>query len=314
MPSNPRSTNRPEPTSRAAIAGLALVLLAAGGETAQSAPRVECAAGAVEVEARHVPLGDLLRRLARQCRLDLRLQAPLPEPVDVAFRAISLRHAVERILEGRGHAYGFSRPAMGDGDRRSTLWVFNDRSRVDGRAPDRVGRVTHEADPRLAPLLASLALPDAGRRQDTVFRLAHVGGEVAAGAIAERALFDEDATVREEALAGLGQIGGSTQVPALERALLDPERRVRQAAVWALAEIGGDAAARALATVLADDDPSLRAEAVYALGEIGGESAAYLLESALADERASVRDTAGEVLENLAESSARHIAGGVESR
>ncbi len=283
---------------RLAAIGISLVLLAGGGEADEGALRVEAADGVVEVAARNVPLGELLRELARQCHLDLHLDAPLPEPIDLEFRALSVQHAVERIFQGGAHAYGYSRPSPG-GDRRATLWVFTGRSGDDARSAGEADRVTHQADPRLAPLLAALAEPDAERRSDTVFRLAQLGGEMAAAALADRALFDEEPAVREEALTGLGEIGDANHLATLEGALLDPEMRVREAAVWALAEIGGDEAAWALATALSDEDPSLRAEAAYALGEIGGEGAVHLLERALADERQSVQEAAAEMLAEL---------------
>ena len=113
------------------------------------------------------------------------------------------------------------------------------------------------------------------------------------------ALFDPAGPVREEAVAGLGEIGGPDAVGALERVLLDPDLAVRTAAVDALAAIGDGIAAQALGFALTDEETALRELVVDHLGEIGSTEAIRLLQRALADESDLVREAAAERLAEL---------------
>ncbi len=177
----------------------------------------------------------------------------------------------------------------------STLWVFAAPESGESDGDD-------AAQPLEAALRLALADADSKVRLKAVAELPEVGGDQAAAALAAAALFDQDSSVREEAVYGLGEMGDETTVQILEQALMDPDEGVRETAIEAFTDIGGDDAVRALAFALSDEDPSLRADAVHALGEIGGEAAIRALQQALADEQSSVRKAAAAVLTDARES------------
>ncbi len=161
------------------------------------------------------------------------------------------------------------------------------------------------SDAVLAQLSLALDDFDPEVRLEAVAEMAGLGGPQVAVKLADVALFDEDALVREEAIYGLADIDmgdEETILPTLERALFDPVPLVREAAVEAVIEIGGDDSARVLAFTLHDDDAELREEAVYALGEIGGQLALGYVLQAMADEDDAVRDAAAQVLEQRSRS------------
>lgn len=156
-------------------------------------------------------------------------------------------------------------------------------------------------DEDLKRLRLALSDEDAGTRIRALVELADHGGDEATAALAASALSDVDASVREEAILGLGETGDESRLDILEQALMDTNDGVREAAIEALSDIGGDDAAWTLAIALTDQASFLREEAVYALGGIGGEIAVGLLQQALADEEESVREAAADVLAELSE-------------
>ena len=105
---------------------------------------------------------------------------------------------------------------------------------------------------------------------------------------------------REDAMAGLADIGDSDVVETLQHGLSDPDDNVREAAIESLAELGGAESVRALSVVLNDPDAGIRIDAVDALGEIGGAEAIELLKAAMTDENHTVREAAAEWLTELA--------------
>jgi HEAT repeat protein len=159
----------------------------------------------------------------------------------------------------------------------------------------RIGRTTDCP----GPLELALFHSDTRVRLAAISELTDGGSEGSAEILAAVALTDNEVAVREEAIFGLGEIGGEAGLPVLQQALADPDRRVREAAINAVADIGGDDSAWALATSLNDDDPALREQTIYALESIGGEAAIVLLKQALADEHDFIRRVAEEALEDL---------------
>lgn len=162
---------------------------------------------------------------------------------------------------------------------------------------------TAEADERIARLEEALADTGAKVRREAISELVDMGGEEAAAALTATALFDEDPSLRVEAVYGLGEIGGQTSSRILEGALLDADPEVREAAIDAVIDIGGEESAWTLAIALNGEDTVLREQAVHALGEIGGELAIVILKQALADEETSIREAAAAVLAELGQKS-----------
>lgn len=268
-------------------------------EQAQAAPgyaHVETAHQLVTVVARDACLKDLLGEVARQNGVVIVSHDPLDERVTLEFRNLPLRKAMERVLRDRSFVWQSARAPAGANSLRkvrpSMLWVFSKGRR------DRA---------EIASSNLALASEHVAARLDAISALADAGGDQVVAVITAAALSDGDASVREEAVDALADIGDETGIQGLEQALTDPEYHVRKAAVEALADIGGEASALALTVALKDRDVSLREEAVDALGEIGGQTAKRLLRQAAEDEDSSIREAAAEYLAELPVSSCPEV-------
>jgi HEAT repeat protein len=111
--------------------------------------------------------------------------------------------------------------------------------------------------------------------------------------ILNRALGDEDVTVRRNVLTAARYLPGVLRQEALAPALQDPDREVRVLAVQSFAQLRGDEAGRGqvLAALAADADSTVRREVAGALGRLG-ESGFGGLERLAADPDAGVRSRA----------------------
>jgi HEAT repeat protein len=102
-----------------------------------------------------------------------------------------------------------------------------------------------------------------------VAALIRLEGPGARGLLRERALRDEDAALRIQALNALASSRGDRSVNVLAQALRqDPEPEVRLSAIRALGRVGGDWARSYLRRAVRDRDPeiSLAAEQALAAG------------------------------------------------
>ena len=257
------------------------------GDVSRLRLQVTVADATVTVKAYDVTLKHLLEEIARRGGIEVELHDALDERVTLELDRRPLPEVLRRVLSGRNFAFRLVDPAV-CGSCPSQLWVF------EAPAPPTLEAV--EPCPRPAP-----AEEDANARLKAISKLAGApaDGSRALETLAAAALSDAAASVREEALHGLGELGDATALIVLEQALADPAPRVREAAVEALAELGEDAAAWVLAPVLAAEDAALRERAVFALGELGGEAAVVVLQQALVDERGFVREAAVEALQDL---------------
>jgi hypothetical protein len=116
-----------------------------------------------------------------------------------------------------------------------------------------------EPEVRRAALLIQGALARAGREQYPE------AARAAERALLARAAPPNDVTLREDALAGLGNSASADLLPAFERALADADPRIRAAAARALRAVADARAEHMLAQLLErDQDPSVRAAAILA--------------------------------------------------
>ena len=144
----------------------------------------------------------------------------------------------------------------------------------------------------LGSLLVAMDDGQPSVRRLSVQLLADVDDPRATAAL-ERALRDDDASVRAQALDGLaanpGRIGGETILPLLD----DPDPAVAASAAAAVSTGPHTAdAARVLLRLAADPDPSVRSTALRHLGAVPADAAAGLSAPALDDEDAGVRSAA----------------------
>jgi len=113
--------------------------------------------------------------------------------------------------------------------------------------------------------------------------------DVAKAALAE-ALDDPEASVREQALHALVQIGDSSVAPYLEKALTDESPSARAQAAWGLGQMRREESSESLVGALQDVDEEVRAQAAWALGMIRDPRAVAGLNGAVRDAEESVRE------------------------
>lgn len=109
----------------------------------------------------------------------------------------------------------------------------------------------------------------------------------------QRALGDESAEVRREALVALADLKAAEARDRVLSLLRDPEIKVRQMAVMCLGEIakeGDEEVAGRLASLLRAGDPSIRYQALIAHGRVKPADASLDLLPALRDEDAEIRE------------------------
>jgi len=145
------------------------------------------------------------------------------------------------------------------------------------------------------PLVAALADPDMGVREEAAAALATLGPAAVLPLIP--ALRDPAWRTRYRAAEALGRIGDRRAVGPLVRALADEKDHVRYMAARSLGRIADPAGGDALVPVLRDGNPPARKAAASSLGAIGGYEAALL--AALEAEpsgsvRRAIRDALGQ--------------------
>jgi HEAT repeat protein len=112
------------------------------------------------------------------------------------------------------------------------------------------------------------------------------------------ALRDEDAGVRLQAAAALGELGDASAVGPLIATLKDADNNVRWAASFALRDLGGPAVDPLIAA-LKDSASNVRASAAKALGEIRDPRAVDPLIARLEDSDSIVRSIAASALVDI---------------
>ena len=135
-------------------------------------------------------------------------------------------------------------------------------------------------------LVAALADNDASVRESAARGLGNLGVSDSAVVTAlSRALADDsDDGVRRAAAWALGQLEDAAAVPALTTALKrDRDLEVRRTCAWALGQLEDHSSVDALTAVLNDPDTELRNKAVWALGQIEDARAVTALVGVLRD-------------------------------
>src|SRR5262245_16460774 len=117
----------------------------------------------------------------------------------------------------------------------------------------------------------------------------YAGNEIAAKALADAVMHEEDKEVREMATWALAGSRNAAAIAAVEVALRDRDPEVRRTAVWATGSIGSRSSVTSLARLLADPDPSVREVTAWAIGSCSPEVAPAALLQALGDTDSDVR-------------------------
>jgi len=242
-------------------AGLTLCLALA---QADGDLRVTITEDAVTIKADNTSVRSVLEEVSRQTRLVVTSQEALDELVSITIDQPTLPQAIRRLLRHKSFLLQQSKEGA------DKLRVFSDEA--DNRQHGWATQPRHQPD--LEPdseLIDYQALASSG-----------------------------DASDREEAMYGFGDIGDSNSIGYLLVGLSDPDESVREEAIQSLAELGGPESVMALGIAVNDPEANVRLDAVDALGEIGGQEAVRLLQGASADENDTVRESAAEWLTELA--------------
>jgi len=260
---------------------------AAGEARHDPAARVAVEDGHLTVEARDVPLADLLGLIGERAGLRVTVWGGVGPLVTDAFADLPLEEGIARLV--RGHAlvltYG---PALGGTGETAVHEVRVYVAEAEAPAPPPATPAKKAANPAARKAKEARASP----LGDLPVR-ARQGDEAAAAALAQLLLRDPDPVVRSRAAAALGRAGASDAEPVLSVALNDAEPSVRLQATRALARLEGVEATQALSAVLlGDTEPRVRREAARALRALGADDARWALELAASDPDPSVRRAA----------------------
>jgi HEAT repeat protein len=287
----------------------------------------------VSLNARDVPVENLLDEIARQTDLIVVLHGPLEHRITLELNQFSLAETLRHILRDVSFALyeAKNESAVKNPRHRATLWVFSGETAnpmthtamqlrpssassstvdIESLESDMVNGETHirkravkglrklDANDAITPLSLALVDEDEDVRVKAVYALADIGGDEAAASLST-ALNDASAWVRTEAAYALGATGGDTAIQVLKQAMRDTDQDVRESAIEAYTDIGGEDSARALAMALDDPNTSLQIEAVDGLGEIGGDAAIQVLQHAIDHKKYAVREAVIEALVDI---------------
>lgn len=247
----------------------------AWGNEGADAFSVRAEDGLLTVEARGVPLSEVLTEIVNQMRIKIVLYGSAEQPVSATFSDLPMETGLKRLARDFNYAM-ISRPngAKGGKPAIKAIHIFPKEGKGFSKEGPRV--ITPER-----PALQTFGEP----HMDSLIQ----------------ALEDKDAEVREEAVDGLAGLKDERTIPHLIW-VLDDDRDpdVRENAAEALGEVGGPEAIDALISTLKEDDHvDVRAAAAESLGKIGGAEVIGPLTNALKDENEYVRETAVESLQEM---------------
>lgn len=226
--------------------------------------RIHVSDDVITIEADETSTRRILEELSRQTNLVVVSQGALDQLVSVEINQPTLAAAIRRLLRHSNFLLQQS------GDFEGSLWIFSNDSRNSQQAWATPGKhrpvLEHDSDfSNYLILMSSM-----------------------------------DASDREEAMFGFGEIAGDDSIGYLRMGLSDPDEGVRGEAIQSLAGLGGKKSVEALGIALNDREVRVRVDAIEALGEIGGPEAVKFLRQAMADRNDTVREAAAEWLTELA--------------
>lgn len=210
---------------------------------------VEITGGTVDLEARDVPLVEVLNRLAEDLSFRLHVTGRMDERVTLSVDNSAPGEIVERLLDGYSYVTVYDRPDTAAGDAAiRELHVVGVEGRERAAPPEpqsRQERLEHiEQLSREQTVSASRELTGLLHDPDIRIRRAAVRalGEYADFQPLRVALQDSNYWVRKEALRSLGKIGDPRSIDTIEFIHdTDPDERVRELAGRILESLGREA-------------------------------------------------------------------------
>ena len=270
------------------------VALAADDQAGPTEIDVAIEGGLLSVKVRNAPLEDVLRAVADEARLGVKLEGDLTRPMTAWF-ALPLEEGISRLVGPNSLIMLYAPAAAGADQPRLT------EIRVSESSPEPVATLEPplQANP-LDQVFQDLERADRGSQLRAVRELYRRGDEAAVDDLALILAQEEDRTVRRLAALGLGKVGGPKALSALTAAVEDKDRMVRIQAIRGLAKIGDEEPAEILTGALTDPDARVRLQAVLALHRLGDVRAAGALSEVLAEDKdPKVRRASVQALEKL---------------
>ena len=266
--------------------------------TAMQDLQVEFRDGLLTLQARDVPLDDILHAIGANAGFDVVVKGDHSAPVSRSFSALALEEGLRRLLGGTSFVMFYGE--TGDADR---LVLLREGTGVDSGGREilrpEVTVVDEPAQAEIEEWISSrLTQPDRGVRIVAVRRLTRLEPDVAVDLAAKVLDRDDDPVVRGQAAAMLGKIGGGRAAGLLDETLADWEASVRIQAVRALGALGGELAAHSLGRALFDHpDQEVRLMAIDALAGNASEASRSYLQAASALRDGKVREAARQALD-----------------
>ena len=276
--------------------GLSYGQAAQAEETTPSSISVHIERGLLSVEARNVPLGEVLEAIAKQANFQLDTKGDLDIPVTWSFANVPVDEGVQRLLHNVSSVMTYARFQNGGPAPLAKVTTF--RRKVDladnsvhvARTipPPQTRKATKVEEPQHEP---TVSLDD--DREDRLRAVQRLSRKPNAASIKDLALLvskDDDPVIRRFAAIGLGKLRVPEAKAALMKSLSDEDTQVRRRAIQGLGKTWGFEAFEPLSTALVEDaEPSVRRQAALRLGRLYSEAAYQVLDAARFDSDFSVR-------------------------
>jgi hypothetical protein len=274
-------------------------------KAAQSEPAsigVELRDGALSLEVRDAPLGEVFRAIGRAAGFAVVIRGDLGRPTSLSMVDVDLGVALRRLAGKTALLIRYQRGGDAGGLRIDELRLYP-RAQAEhaGRQmPDRTVRATvasRRTEVSNSQIPHDLERPQRAARIEKLQRVATLEPGAAVDILTGVLADEDDWAVRREAVTMLGKVGGGRAVDVLETILAEEEPALRLRAVSVVGAIGDDQATQAVGAILLEDrDRRLRFAAALALAREGSDAALRFLEAAASDPDEVVRTAVGRAL------------------
>ncbi len=233
---------------------------AEGQGSAQPEIRIEVREGMLTLEARDVPLADMLRQLGERLGFRSHLMGDLDERVSLSVHDVPPDEVIRRVLGERSYIIIYAAREAGNGARVvKEVRVFGTEGTSRAASADTRVRL----DRRKARMTRLEGVEELGREQTPE------AARELEGLVAD----DPDIHIRRAAAIALGRYGDPRTIETLTAALGDPSPWVRMEALRSLGGIGSQEAVQTFELVIATDaDERVRDLASRLLDWLGKQS------------------------------------------
>jgi hypothetical protein len=284
------------------LAAAFLLVAAVPSALSASTPVFAVEEGLLTMQARNMPLREILQKIASQARVEIVVQGVVEQPVSADLSSILLEDGLRRITKEFNSVflYGMKLPGQSRPPIQKVLLYAKEASNGRGGnvLPPVVFRPASQAAGDRQPsqhLPMSVQPPPPSQTQRE--ELAVPEPEQPSLESIKKMMSNSDPAHREQAVGMLAGLEDGNGIALLAEILSnDKNENIKKIAAEALANTGNQRAVQALRQALSDNNTEVRAMAVYALGQIGGKEAAALISKMKTDPNEEVRQAATDAL------------------